>query len=156
MSDKPTLAHVRLNDAGRIEVAPRAIATMVADAVVRSYGVVGMAPRNLRDSVTHVLRPEDQYKGIDVSVQQQHVAIDLFVIIQYGTRIATVARNIMDSVRYTVEHALGATVETQINVHVQGLRMEESKTDKDDAQPSRWRRFGTMGGLRGQRNEESN
>lgn len=154
MSEKPTLANVRINETGRIEVASRAIATLVADAVVHSYGVVGMAPRNLRDSVTHVLRPEDQYKGIDVTVSGQHVTIDLFVIIEYGTRIATVARNIMDSVRYTVEHALGH-VEPQINVHVQGLRMEEPK-NTDDAQPSRWRRFGTMGGLRGQRSEESN
>ncbi|WP_160319451.1 MULTISPECIES: Asp23/Gls24 family envelope stress response protein [Herpetosiphon] len=159
MNEKTSLANVRQNDAGRIEVHSRAIATVVAGAVVRCYGVVGMAPRNLRDSVAHVLRPEDQYKGIDVQVSSEAINIDLFVIIEYGTRIATVARNIMETVQYAVVHALGEANIT-VNVHVQGLRIEqadkEPTKDATEGQPSRWRRFGVMGGLRGQRTEESN
>lgn len=153
MSDKGALANVRQTPAGRIDVAPRAIATTVAQAVTRCYGVVGMAPRNLRDSVTHVLRPEDQYKGIDVQINGEQVVIDLFVVIEYGTRIATVARNIMESVHYAVEQALGA-VTTTVNVHVQGLRLEQPE-NTNDSSSSRWRRLGTMGGLRGQRTDES-
>lgn len=152
MSDKPALANIRQNDAGRIEVASRAIATTAALAVTRCYGVVGMAPRNLRDSVVHVLRPEDQYKGIDVQINADRVTIDLYVVIEYGTRIATVARNIMETVQYAVENALGKT-QTTVNVHVQALRLDT--TGKDEPQASRWRRFGTMGGLRGQRTDES-
>jgi uncharacterized alkaline shock family protein YloU len=159
VSDKASLANVRQFPAGRVEVAPRAIATTAAQAVTRCYGVVGMAPRNLRDSVAHVLRPEDQYKGIDVHISPDSVAIDLYVVIEYGTRIATVARNIMETVQYAVEHALGMTVAT-VNVHVQGVRIEPAGKDpagkdKDTTIGGRLRRFGTMGGLRGQRNDES-
>ncbi|HEY1014802.1 MAG TPA: Asp23/Gls24 family envelope stress response protein [Herpetosiphonaceae bacterium] len=154
MSEKASLANVRQLAAGRVEVAPRAIATTAALAVTRCYGVVGMAPRNLRDSVAHVLRPEDQYKGIDVHINPDSVAIDLYVVIEYGTRIATVARNIMETVQYAVEHALGMTV-TTVNVHVQGVRVELPAKEESESLGSRLRRFGAMGGLRGQRNDES-
>jgi uncharacterized alkaline shock family protein YloU len=48
--------------------------------------------------------------------------IDLYVVIEYGTRIATVARNIQSVVKYTVEKALGVPV-VAVNVHVQDLRI---------------------------------
>ena len=152
MNDKPVPANVRITPSGRIDVMARALATTVAQAVTRCYGVVGMAPRNLRDSVTHVLRPEDQYKGIDVHIESTRISIDLYVVIQYGTRIATVARNIMENVHYAVERSLGPT-ETVVNVHVQGIRVE--REGAADQQGSRWKRLGTMGGLRGQRDESS-
>lgn len=154
MTDRILLANVRQLPAGRVEVQARAIATVAAQAVTHCYGVVGMASRNLRESVVHVLNLEDQYKGIDVHISAEQVTIDLYVVLAYGTRIATVARNIMEQVQYAVEQALGTTT-TMVNVHVQGLRFELNGND-DDSTLSRWRRFGTRGGLRGQRHDDSN
>jgi uncharacterized alkaline shock family protein YloU len=48
--------------------------------------------------------------------------VDLYVIIQYGTRISEVAHGVMHGVRYALEQALGIPV-AEVNVHVQGLRM---------------------------------
>jgi uncharacterized alkaline shock family protein YloU len=47
------------------------------------------------------------------------------VIIEYGTRIATVANSMINAVRFTVEKATSMTV-AQINVHVQGLRVDKA------------------------------
>lgn len=124
MSDKPITSNTKQFEMGRVEVSPRAIATLVARSVMQSYGVVGMAPRNLRDSVAQVLRPEDQYKGIEIHCGPDQITIDLYVIIEYGTRIAAVARNIMENVKYTVEQAAGLPV-AAVNIHVQGLRVGE-------------------------------
>jgi len=55
-------------------------------------------------------------------VEGDHVQIDLYVVVEYGTRISSVAHSIMNVVRYTVEKALGVPV-AQVNVHVQGLRV---------------------------------
>lgn len=107
--------------AGRIEVAPRAIATIVAVAVHRSYGVVGMAPHTLREGVAQVLHWRDAHKGIDVRLTGESPTIDVYIIVEYGTRIAEVARNVQDNVRYAVERALGITG-VQVNVRIQGLR----------------------------------
>jgi uncharacterized alkaline shock family protein YloU len=106
---------------GKIEVAPRAIATIAAHAVGQSYGVVGMAPHTLREGVAQVLRQADAHRGVEVHIGDNEIAIDLYVILEYGTRISEVARNIQENVRYAVERALGMPI-GRVNVRVQGLR----------------------------------
>ena len=109
---------------GKIEVAPRAIATIAARAVGESYGVVGMAPHTLREGVAQVLHQRDAHRGVEVRIGNDAIAIDLYVILEYGTRIAEVARNVQEHVRYAVEQALGMPV-AQVNVRVQGLRTHD-------------------------------
>jgi uncharacterized alkaline shock family protein YloU len=111
---------------GRIEVAPRAIATIAARSVGQSYGVVGMAPHTLREGMAQVLRQEDAHRGVDVRIGDENIAIDLYVILEYGTRISEVARNVQENVRYAVERALGMPI-GPVNVRVQGLRMNDKK-----------------------------
>ncbi len=66
---------------GKIEVAPRAIATIAARAVGQSYGVVGMAPHTFVQGVAQVLRKEDAHKGVAVRIGDDEIAIDLYVIL---------------------------------------------------------------------------
>ena len=121
MSQQGNPPNRRQLPAGKIEVAPRAIATIAARAVGQSYGIVGMAPHTLREGVAHVLHQRDAHKGVDVRIAGDQIEIDLYVIMVYGTRIAEVARNVQDNVRYAVERALGMPI-TRVNVRVQGLR----------------------------------
>jgi uncharacterized alkaline shock family protein YloU len=121
MSQQGNPPNRRQLPAGKIEVAPRAIATIAARAVGQSYGIVGMAPHTLREGVAHVLHQRDAHKGVEVRIAGDEIEIDLYVIMVYGTRIAEVARNVQDNVRYAVERALGMPI-TRVNVRVQGLR----------------------------------
>jgi uncharacterized alkaline shock family protein YloU len=109
---------------GRIEISPNAIASLAGQAVLECYGVVGMANKNLRDGITEVLTRGNFRRGIDVKVVEREIYIDLYVVIQYGTRISEVAHGIMNRVKFTVEKALGLPV-AQVNVHVQGLHIDE-------------------------------
>jgi uncharacterized alkaline shock family protein YloU len=122
MSEHPNQRRLPM---GKIEVAPRAIATIAARAVGQSYGVVGMAPHTLAQGVAQVLRREDAHKGVAVRIGDDEIAIDLYVILEYGTRIAEVARNVQEHVRYVVEQALGMPV-AQVNVRIQGLRASDT------------------------------
>jgi len=107
---------------GRIEISPQAIATLAGEAVLRCYGVVGMANKNLIDGIADLLQPDRWGRGVDVRVRDGQVVVDLYVIIQYGTRISEVAHGVMHGVQYALEQALGVEV-SEVNVHVQGLRM---------------------------------
>jgi uncharacterized alkaline shock family protein YloU len=107
---------------GRIEISPQAIATLAGEAVLRCYGVVGMANKNLIDGIADLLQPDRWGRGVDVRVRDGKVMVDLYVIIQYGTRISEVAHGVMHGVQYALEQALGLEV-AEVNVHVQGLRM---------------------------------
>lgn len=107
---------------GRIEISPHAIGTIAGEAVLRCYGVVGMASKNLIGGIADLLQPDRWGRGVDVQVHDGQVVVDLYVIIQYGTRISEVAHGVMNGVRYALEQALGIPV-AEVNVHVQGLRM---------------------------------
>ncbi len=110
---------------GRIEVSPQAVASLASQAVLESYGVVGMAPANLRNGIVEVLTGDRSTRGVQVRLVNSDIIIDLFVVIEYGTRISTVASNIMSAVKFTVEKSLGVTVK-EVNVHVQGLRVSDT------------------------------
>jgi uncharacterized alkaline shock family protein YloU len=107
---------------GRIEVSPLAIASLASQAVLACYGVVGMASKDLASGIVEILQPASHRRGVDVHIEHDRIAIDLYVVIEYGTRIATVAQNIQSVVKYTVEKALGVPVAV-VNVHVQDLRV---------------------------------
>ena len=106
---------------GKIEVAPRAIASIVARAAEQSYGVVGMAPHSFRAGVAQVLHQHDAHRGVEVRIGDDSIEIDVYVIVEYGTRIGEVARNVQENVRYAVERSLGLAA-ARVNVRIQGLK----------------------------------
>jgi uncharacterized alkaline shock family protein YloU len=113
------------NPLGNIEISPAAIATIASQAVLQSYGVVGMAAKNVVDGLTNRLTRDPRH-GIEVHVDDGQIAIDVYIIVEYGTRISSVTTSVANTVRFQVERALGTPV-GDINVHVQGLRV--SNTD---------------------------
>jgi uncharacterized alkaline shock family protein YloU len=106
---------------GRITVSPKAIAALAAYAAVRSYGVVGMASKNLVDGLAQALAPDPTY-GVEIRVVEDQIMVDLFLIVEYGTRISTVATSVANTVKYQIEKVIGTTVGA-VNVHIQDLRV---------------------------------
>lgn len=109
------------NPLGNIYISHRAIATIAYQSALESYGVVGLAAKNLAEGLANVI-VKDPTLGVDVHYANNTIEIDLYIIIEYGTRIKSVASSVSDSVRYQVEKALGVPVK-QVNVHVRGLRV---------------------------------
>lgn len=106
---------------GSIHVDPRAIATIAYHASLQSYGVVGLTSKNLVDGLTQALVKDPTY-GVEVEYDGANISIDLYIIVEYGTRIKSVAASVANTVRYQVEKALGMPVR-DVNVHIQGLRI---------------------------------
>ncbi|MBW8012653.1 MAG: Asp23/Gls24 family envelope stress response protein [Chloroflexi bacterium] len=114
----------KTNPLGSINVSPRAIATIAYQAAVESYGIVGLASKNLVNGLTQLV-VKDPTHGIDVHYDQNDINIDLYVIVEYGTRIKSVASSVAKTVRFHVEKSLGIPI-NDVNVHVQGLRISDS------------------------------
>lgn len=108
---------------GSIHVSPRAVATIAYQAALESYGVVGLASKNLFNGITNAI-VKDPTHGIEVHYDGERIIIDVYIIIEYGTRIKSVANSVSNTVRFHVEKALGLPV-SQVNVHVQGLRVSD-------------------------------
>ncbi len=111
------------NPYGSIQVSARAIASIAYDAAIKSYGIVGLASKNLVNGITNMV-VKDPTHGIEVEYEEDKVNIDIYVVIQYGTRIKSVASSVANTVRFNVEKYLGLPI-NEVNVHVQGLRINE-------------------------------
>ena len=107
---------------GRIEVSPRAISMAAGAVVLECYGVVGIAGRKLRHGRAILLEDHEYQQGIVVSVRGTEVIVDVYVVIEYGTRISEVAHNVMHAVHETLRRMLGSQA-IRVNVNVQGLRI---------------------------------
>jgi uncharacterized alkaline shock family protein YloU len=110
---------------GDIQISKQAIATIAFQAVESSYGVVGLASKNIADELVQAI-VKDPTHGIDVEYKNKEINIDIYVIVEYGTRITTVAASTANTVRYLVEKSIGVPV-NEINVHVQGLRISDGE-----------------------------
>ena len=111
---------IREDSFGKIDISKAAVATIANKAVNQCYGVVGMANRNIVSGISSILSRESR-RGIDVMVEDEQLIIDVYVIVEYGTRIRVVAESIQNTVKFHVEKAIGIPVRA-VNVYVHGLR----------------------------------
>ena len=109
---------------GGIHISPDAVATIAYHATLESYGVVGLAPKNIAEGLAQTITREPT-RGVSVEYDGDKVDIEIYIVVEYGTRIASVANSVANTVRYHVEKALGLRVNT-INVHVAGLRVSDT------------------------------
>jgi uncharacterized alkaline shock family protein YloU len=107
---------------GTVEVSPTAIASLASQVVLECYGVVGMATKDLASGLVEILQPASHRRGVQVQIVDDRIVVDLYVVMEYGTRIATVAKNVQSAVRYTLGKALGIPM-IEVNIHVQDLRI---------------------------------
>ncbi|HCU57659.1 MAG TPA: Asp23/Gls24 family envelope stress response protein [Anaerolineaceae bacterium] len=109
------------NELGSILIQKEAIASIVRQSTLQSYGVVGLAPKNLIEGIQQLIGKDPNY-GVKVEFDHDGLVIDLYIIVEYGTRIKTITSSVVNSVKYNVEKTVGLPVR-RINVHVRGLRI---------------------------------
>lgn len=110
------------NQYGTIEIDKQVIAQVAYRAAMESYGLVGLAYK--QKGIVELLKGDNVTKGVNVEeLEDNTIAIELYVIIQYGTNISTVANNIIDRVKYTVENMTAIKV-SKIDINVQGIRVK--------------------------------
>lgn len=108
---------------GRISITPGAIATIASQVATQSYGVVGMAAKNVVDELAHALARDPRH-GVEVRIVDDHIVVDIYVVVEYGTRLSSVAASVANSVHYQIEKTIGMPV-AAVNVHVQDLRVSD-------------------------------
>ena len=84
--------------------------------------------------ITEVLSgKKNMAKGIKVDKTENTAKIDVNIIVEYGSRIPDVAFEIQNRVKKSVESMTGFKVE-EVNVHVQGVDTNISKSENTDNQ----------------------
>jgi uncharacterized alkaline shock family protein YloU len=109
---------------GKLHVANDVLADMVGHAALECYGVVGMVAPNPADSFAQILAPSRLRKGIVLETSETGVRVDLYVVIEYGTNINAVSRNLVDAVSFVLKEQARVPVDN-IEVHVQDVRVQK-------------------------------
>lgn len=111
-----------VNQYGSIQIDKQVISQVAYRAAMESYGLVGLGYKS--KGIVELLKGENVFKGVVVEeLEDNTIAIELYVILQYGTNISTVANNIIDRVKYTVEKITSINV-SKIDINVQGIRVK--------------------------------
>jgi uncharacterized alkaline shock family protein YloU len=61
---------------------------------------------------------------IGISLNEGRIAVRLSIVVEYGTPIATVARNVIETVTFQIQRTLGMDVD-RVDVNVSGLRVSD-------------------------------
>lgn len=111
------------NEFGSVAINNDVIAMIAGAAANEAYGIVGMAAQSTKNGITSILRIDNLSKGVKVDVAGEGIVIDLFVIIQFGTKISVVAKNTIDKVKYNVESLTGLEV-SKVNLNIEGIKVQ--------------------------------
>jgi len=107
--------------AGQLIVPNEVIAQIVGLTVLECYGVVGMAATSLSQGVARLLSRERITQGVAVRREGDQLAVDLYVVVEYGLNLAEVAANVRSRVTYMVEKLTGIPV-SSLQIHIQGVK----------------------------------
>jgi len=89
---------------------------------VECFGVVGMASVNMKDGIVKLLKRDNLSHGVNVTLEDNKITIDLHIIVSYGVSISAVADNLISNVKYNVEEFSGLEVQ-KINIFVEEVRV---------------------------------
>ena len=111
------------NENGNINYSEEVLAKIVGLSTMECSGVVGMVSRNAGEGLWQLMGIENLSKGVKIELTgEDKLQIELFVMVEYGTKISVISNNIIQKVRYSVENYTGLKV-SSITVNVQAVRV---------------------------------
>lgn len=110
------------NEHGNVIYADEVISKIVGLATMECYGVVGMVSKSATEGLWELIRIENLAKGVRIEHKDEKLIIELFVMVEYGTKISVISNNIIQKVKYNVENYTGLKV-AAITVNVQAVRI---------------------------------
>ncbi|MBS4024745.1 MAG: Asp23/Gls24 family envelope stress response protein [Clostridia bacterium] len=116
---------------GTIKIADEVVGIIAGLAASETIGIAGMSG-GVVGGIAELLGRKNLAKGVKVEVGEKEAAIDLFVAVDFGTEISSVARDVQLNVKSAVENMTGLKV-VEVNVHVQGVVFQREVEKEEEA-----------------------
>lgn len=111
---------------GAVNIANDVLADLAGYAALESYGVVGMASPTVADGVAKLLPKAKLRKGVKIISCEEGVEVDLYVVIEHGTKLTEVSHSLANRVRYTLTEMADVAV-SRVDVHVMDVKVRSAK-----------------------------
>lgn len=120
------MENIERYDTGSIRIANEVVRIIAGLAASEVKGVVGMSG-GVVDGFAELVKKKNLAKGVKVEVGEKQAAVDLFVIIEYGSKIPDIAYLIQENVKKAIESMTGLEV-IEVNVHIQGVEFKQDES----------------------------
>jgi len=113
---------------GLIQISNDVLADLSGYCALEVYGVVGMATPTLVEGVVQLLPAHKLRRGVRITANEPDadgvtsIDVDLYVVIEYGTNMAEVSRNLTERVRYVLTSQASVTI-GRVDVHVLDVKV---------------------------------
>jgi uncharacterized alkaline shock family protein YloU len=115
------------NETGLIRISDDVVATIAGLATLETTGITAMSG-GISEGLAKRLSGKNVQKGITVEVGQVEAIVHLRVIVQYGSKIQEVCRDLQYNVREAIENMTGLHV-VEVNVKVEGVSFREEEAE---------------------------
>jgi uncharacterized alkaline shock family protein YloU len=119
------------NCLGSIRIADEVVEVIAGLAASEVEGVTGMSGGLVGDLAHMLGRNKNLSKGVKVEVGEHEVAVDLFIVVEFGISIPKVALSVQEAVKEAIESMTGLKV-VEANVHVQGVNFKPLPETKEE------------------------
>lgn len=106
---------------GKINITKKAIASLVADAALGCYGVVGLCKK---DEKAEILNKKDFEKVIQISEEKGKYILSFNIVVALGIKVTEILRSVQKEVKYVVESTFDIRI-AKVNIYVQDLKKVE-------------------------------
>ncbi len=106
-------------DKGTVNISEEVVAAIAALAISEVEGVYGLSSSFTAD-LAELLGRKNMSKGVKLSIEDEVVTVECFVVISYGCEIPAVAANIQNDVATAIESMTGLKV-AAVNVDICGI-----------------------------------
>ena len=107
---------------GRIVIDDDVLGKYAGSAAVECFGVVGMASVNVKDGLVKLLKKDNLKHGVNITLEDEKLKVELHIIVAYGVSILAVAENLIETVKYNLEEFTGLEV-GKIVICVEGVKV---------------------------------
>lgn len=108
------------NEYGKIIFSENALKQIIGTMVAESYGIVGVSAKD--GGIAELLKRDNVARGVKIYEEDNKLNIELSVIVKYGVSIKTVAENIIDNVKFSLQDTTSLEIGS-LDVIVQGIRV---------------------------------
>ena len=118
------------NDKQTVKVSEEVVSMIAARAALKVPGVSRLSGE-FADKVTKkILGKENIARGISISKEEEGLGIDIYLYVEFGTKIPDLAWEVQSSVKEAVESVTGLNVQ-MVNIHVEGVHMPKQAAQED-------------------------
>lgn len=113
---------------GSIKISDDVVATIAGLAALDTPGIAAMSG-GISEGLAKKLSGRNVQKGVSVEVGQLEAAVDLRVIVNYGSKIHEVCRDLQINVKDAIINMTGLSV-VEVNVKVEGVAFKEEEMEE--------------------------